>query len=360
MTLSKRSGGFTLVELMVSLAISLFLVLGIFQVYIGTNNTDRTGQALARIQENGRFALSYLMRDLRLTGYQGCIDLDTMAVSVLAEDSEINEAIIPLQGFVIDGSGNWSPAKPTESGELDIDDGPINDSDVIYIQHASSGFTDVTCPGNVCAKNLALPIDDWNDNISQGDTVIVTDCDNADMFRVTNDPSSQTAGNYSLAHSSTLNTGTGDFSLDYEETASKQIRVMTFRSDAYYIKDTGRDSSSGDDIFGLFRYDRQQRTEFEIVEGIERLKILYGEKLSSGNMRFVPADDANLDMDDVEAIRISVLATSNSRVKRFDDVVDYNMVGTTIQPSTVSGAAVTYVQDRRLRRAFTATIQLRN
>lgn len=360
MKASERCYGFSLVELMVSLAISLFLILGIFQIYISANNTDRTGQALAKVQGNGRFALSYLMRDLRLTGYQGCIDLDTMAVSVVAKDDDINVDIIPLQGFVVDASGNWSPAKPAEDDELDIDGAPANASDVIYIQHASPIFTEVTCPGDVCAKGSALPIDDLDDDISKGDMVIVTDCDSADMFRVTNDPTSQSPGNYSLAHSGSAWNKTSDLSIDYEETVSKQVRVMTFKANAYYVKDTGRDSSSGDDIFALFRYDRQKKAEFEIVEGIERLKVLYGEELSSGNLRFVSADDANLDMDNVKAIRISVLAVSNERVKKFDDKVNYNLVGTTVQPSTVSGAAITYAQDRRLRRAFTATIQLRN
>lgn len=360
--LNIKQAGFSMIELMVALAISLFLVLGVFQVFISVSDSDRTGQALARVQENGRFAIDYMIRDIRLAGYQGCIDLDTIKVNVLAVDAAIDVDIEPLRGFEIDSSGNWSPAKLGESDELDIDESGgkqlATDSDVIYIQHAAPSGTSVDCPGggfSCAADNANVHITDNDLGIDQDDLVLVTDCESADLFRVTNDPKLLGSGNFTLAHSNSNNTD-NKLSKPYQDDAV----ILQFIANAYYVKNTGRNTDAGDDIFSLFRYDREERAEFEIVEGIEKLKIQYGQRLSNGNLRFVDVTDANLDLNEVVAVRLSVMSVSNDRVKNTDDSVDYNMVGSTIQPSTVSGAAVSYLQDRRLRRPFSATVQLRN
>lgn len=357
-----KQSGFSLVELMVALLISLFLMLGVFQVFIGVSASDRSGQALARVQENGRFALDYLIRDVRLAGYQGCIDLDTIEVNVLAVDADIDVQIEPLRAFEVDSSGNWSPAKLGEADELAIDESGgkslATNSDVIYIQHASPSGTSVDCPGggfSCAADNANVHITDNDLGINQDDLVLVTDCESADLFRVTNDPKLLGSGNVTLAHSNSNNTD-NKLSKAYEDDSV----ILQFIANAYYVKDTGRNTAAGDDILALFRYDREKRQELEIVEGIEKLKIQYGQRLSSGNLRFVGVTDANLDLDEVVAVRLSVLAASNDRVKKTDDTVNYSMAGMTVQPSTVSGATVTYTQDRRLRRPFTATVQMRN
>ena len=65
-----RSGevGFSLVELMVAVAISVFLLLGISYIYVGSKQTFRNQEALARMQENARLAFEYLSQDLRMAG----------------------------------------------------------------------------------------------------------------------------------------------------------------------------------------------------------------------------------------------------------------------------------------------------
>lgn len=61
--------GLTLVELMVSLVLSLVLAAGMIQLFIGTKQTYRFYDALSRIQENGRFALDSMSGDIRMAGY---------------------------------------------------------------------------------------------------------------------------------------------------------------------------------------------------------------------------------------------------------------------------------------------------
>ncbi|CAD5379880.1 Prepilin-type N-terminal cleavage/methylation domain-containing protein [Pseudomonas sp. OF001] len=68
----KQQRGFSLVELMVALLISSLLLLGILQLFNNTSESDRTANALARVQEGGRVALEIIGTDARRTGYQGC------------------------------------------------------------------------------------------------------------------------------------------------------------------------------------------------------------------------------------------------------------------------------------------------
>ena len=60
-----KQKGISLVEILVALVISLFLLGGIVQVYLGNKTTFKFTNALAEIQENGRFALDWMSQDLR-------------------------------------------------------------------------------------------------------------------------------------------------------------------------------------------------------------------------------------------------------------------------------------------------------
>jgi len=66
-----NSRGFTLTELMVALVITLILLVGISQIYLSTKKNFIVRDALARQQENGRYAIAVIARDLRRAGYLG-------------------------------------------------------------------------------------------------------------------------------------------------------------------------------------------------------------------------------------------------------------------------------------------------
>ena len=63
--------GVSLVELMVAIVIGLVLTGGILQLYIQSKQSYNTLEALAEIQENGRYAIDTIARDLRRAGYWG-------------------------------------------------------------------------------------------------------------------------------------------------------------------------------------------------------------------------------------------------------------------------------------------------
>jgi type IV pilus assembly protein PilW len=61
----------TLIELMVSLTLGLFLSWGAYSVYFTSKSNYRAAEVTTRLQENARFALESLEPDLRLAGFWG-------------------------------------------------------------------------------------------------------------------------------------------------------------------------------------------------------------------------------------------------------------------------------------------------
>lgn len=68
----KRQHGLSLVELMVAILISSLLLLGVLQLFGNSTESDRTVNALARVQEGGHAILEIIGTDARRAGYQGC------------------------------------------------------------------------------------------------------------------------------------------------------------------------------------------------------------------------------------------------------------------------------------------------
>lgn len=64
----KLSAGFSLIELMISLAIGMFLVAGMFTVYINSNDSRRIVEAEVKMLDDARFALDVISFDLRNSG----------------------------------------------------------------------------------------------------------------------------------------------------------------------------------------------------------------------------------------------------------------------------------------------------
>lgn len=69
MQAGKGQRGLSLVELMIALALSAFLVGGLIYVFVGSKQAYRSSDAVNNVQESGRFALELIARDLREVGY---------------------------------------------------------------------------------------------------------------------------------------------------------------------------------------------------------------------------------------------------------------------------------------------------
>ena len=77
----RKQKGVTLVELMIALVLGVVLMLGLLEVFASAKQTYRVSEALARVQESGRFATDFLQRDLRMAGHMGCLNDQARALN---------------------------------------------------------------------------------------------------------------------------------------------------------------------------------------------------------------------------------------------------------------------------------------
>ncbi len=109
---SVRHKGFTMVELMVAMVIGLFLIAGVFQLFVANKQSTRILNNLSHIQENGRFAISQMTGVLRMAGFK-TDPMDTVSFvavgSVTGLDAATDEVSISFQaspdGLIIDCLG---------------------------------------------------------------------------------------------------------------------------------------------------------------------------------------------------------------------------------------------------------------
>jgi type IV pilus assembly protein PilW len=72
-----RERGLSLIELMVSLALGLVIVLGVTQAFISAKNTYLTQNAASAMQEDARYLLTRMSQEIRMTGMFGCLSAIT-------------------------------------------------------------------------------------------------------------------------------------------------------------------------------------------------------------------------------------------------------------------------------------------
>jgi type IV pilus assembly protein PilW len=70
----RGTAGLSLIEIMIALAIGSLLILGLVQVFAASRTAYQLSEGMARTQENARFAMDYLQRDIRMAGHYGCVN----------------------------------------------------------------------------------------------------------------------------------------------------------------------------------------------------------------------------------------------------------------------------------------------
>ncbi|MCB1877921.1 MAG: PilW family protein [Chromatiales bacterium] len=351
-----KQQGLSLVELMVAAAVGLVVLAGLTQVFFSSKKTSNTANALARMQENGRAALELLARDIRMAGFQGCADLATIPITINARVAPTTNLYVDaLRGFEV-GADAWDPSPGAYLEALEDATGsfgvPKVGSDLLVIQRASE--VGVELVSNMAQEETSIHINGNPTNIGQDDLVIISDCNNADLFSVTNVVNHNNDSTATLSHGSDGNLSP-ELSKPYQAGSAE---VLRFVANAYFIADTGRNNDRGQDIFGLFRSTNGQVEE--LIEGVEHLQIQYGEELPNGNRRYVSADDADLDMGRVKAVRLAILVNSVESVRSQPDDGSYALLDLTVQPVGTVDAEATHAKDGLLRSTFVSTVMLRN
>jgi len=332
-----RQRGVTLVELMIALAIGLLVTVAMLKVYVDASRMYRFNEGLARVQENGRFALEFIRRDARVAGFWGC-NSDTVPWPGIKTDSN---AYIDVDAGDIAGTS---------------DDG-LNSSDSITFRSATGSGALVTA--DMSGTDGLITVDNAS-ALATGTAVLISDCENGDLFQITG------ISGTALAHGA----GAGaNVSPNLKKAYTAGARVYQARQTTYCVADGIGKDKDGNPIPSLRRaYGKNSvsdcETGDELLEGIENMQILYGEDTdadaegangdSTAN-RYVDFGASGLDIDRIVSVRISVLARS----------INNNLTtepSPYIYPPWANPPISTTPDedDKYLRKIFTTTITLRN
>jgi len=348
----RPAAGFSLVEIMVAMLVSLFLLAGVLQLYLGNQQTSRLGTGVGDLQQTGQFAVDELSNNLRMAAFQGCADAVRVTAPVLALNAPTtNLAQSAVRGFEVASNGTWSGGTAPTNWNGTV---PRPLSDVVQVQGGSRTVVNLASTMGSDAAQVALASNP--DNIAAGEMVIVADCRTADLFRITS-----VTGGLTLTHTTADNTS-GSLSKAYVHTGLNAAQAMRFNSWVYFVRDSGRDAADGSAIFSLFRLDtsRTGQTAQELVEGVEHLQVLYGERIGTQNIRYRTAPNVT-NWGQVVAVKLALLVASRDPVLDVADATaGYALLDQTVAKTGTSGAAITYPNDRRLRRVFAATVNVRN
>jgi len=326
-----------MVEILIALVISLFLLSGIVQVYLANKTTYRFTEALGRVQENGRFSLEFMVKDLRMAGFFGCAMFDPQDSENIVNNLDPNGAgyDTALHDFVLAGVIEGTDA-----------DG-LNGSDSVTLRGAKAGQLHVVAPFNVNkSANIHVTA---NDVVAPDDIVMVSNCLGADIFQVSNATKSANASHMTVVHN-TGNGTPGNYNPDNCQGGNAHCLSQSYGADAALFRLQSVTYSIALGASGepaLWR--SENGVNLEIIEGVEELQLLYGLDTDDDDFpnQFVTIDNV-ADNSDIVAVRIMLMVRSIE-----DRVVEDN------QTYTFNGNTITAV-DRKLRLEFSTTVALRN
>lgn len=337
--------GVSLVEIMVAMVISIFLLGGVVQVYLGNRTSYRFGDATGRIQENARFALETIASDIRMAGFWGC-------AQILSENDHLANTLNSASGNYkanIHNIINQDAVSGTENDGL-------NGSDSLSVIGSKPGQNIIK--GLMSSDTGSIEVDE-DTSIEANDMVIISDCSNADIFEVTSVAASTTAGQKTLGHTTTapgsatpgnLKRPDSDGQSACTAVGINHCLLKAYGSDAAIsslqaITYSIQAGESGEPA--LWR--SLNGVDEELIEGIEQMQLRFGidtDGDASPNQYVIST--AVADSNDIRTVRIFLVARSD-----VDNITD-NFQKYTVDDTDITAA------DNRLRQVFSITVTLRN
>lgn len=366
----RRIMGMSLVELLIAMTLGLILISGMIAVFAGNKRSSDLNTAMADIQENARFALESLSSDIRMSGFQGCVDINRGKPQIIGTNIPTTDLYATAtMGSVIGDSQLWSPSPPI--GFVPANHDAIAGSHALSVQFGSPATYPLVQPVGVGGiPDRAAPIiinttpgisrDEFN--MSAGDFAIISNCVGADVIRVSS--VTEASNSATIGHTAPYN-DSGALNFDFTNDAS--TKFMRFVSRVYYVGDTGLKNDNGDDITALY----QQSLPYgnpalnpptELIRGVENMRIAFGIRTGAQSLTYVEPDDPKYDPRLVESVRIGLLLNSYDRISQSDDINTYVLAGQPIvaKDSGATNASGEHEKDKRYRLAFNTTIKIRN
>jgi type IV pilus assembly protein PilW len=337
-----RLGGFSILELMISLTIGLLITALLITVYSRTSSTHAEFKRANSQIESGRFALQVIQQDLVLAGFwgeYGPTGTPTAPISPCKAWSgsdpwtatdKTNVFLLPVQGYAAPSAS----AAPTPCGTPISN--PATGSDVLVVRHAETCEAGTTGCEAVNNSKLYLQVS----KCSSDTTGYVLDTDSAAFTLKQKDSSGKSCT--TSGYTSTL--------------AGKR----KFVSNIYYVRDLGDGHPSlvrsAFDITGPGPQSAQV-----LVEDVEKLRVEYARDTSGDGIPDTAYENTcsacTTDAEwasfwsQVVAVRLYVLARSSGTSPGHTDTKTYNLG---------SGGAVGPFNDGYKRHVYTLVVRLVN
>lgn len=351
------SSGFSLVELMISLTIGLLISALVASVYVGNHQANKVQDTLARMQENGRFAMQIMARDIQGAGYRGCVPIGTVLTAPpatsftnLIADSFDSRFKIAVEGNDANAA-TWSPALDASITGAAITPLAGTDSDVITVRGEEPGSARLTA----APAAASLSVNSVN-GLVVNDYALIAQCNAAPVstiFQISG-PANITAATTALSYVSATAISAGT-------PIGSEIKKM--ETTTYYIA-----QPAGATTPSLYRqqgpYNAATNPPQEIVENVAGMQILYGVDTAivtatgAGSDGVIDEYDTAATVDAVDAVNKTGWNRVRSvKINLLVVSADDNLATTA---STYTADGFNYPSDRRLKQGFTTVVTLRN
>jgi len=375
MKFRKSQTGLTIIEIMIALLLSLFLMGGVIAVYSTTKQTYRITENLSRVQENLRFSMDLLAKDVRMAGYMPCryqanlSNILTGGGAVWWQDF-FNTGLAGFEGGVSTFPASL-PAVGTNPGDR------VTGADAIAIFKGSE-FESSVLAHDLGARSITLQRDIPSPAaIEEGEVVIVCDSFQATMLQISNSTPitnrifyNETAANISpgnctagLGSPNTVVCGAPGSGQPY--TFGSDAQVVKYSPVIYYI----RESENTPGVKSLYRefFEAQltagvetatMRAE-ELLQGIETMQVRYGHDTDAdgvANQYVIASALTAAQWPEVVAVQIGLIMVSGEELSTNVDTSTYNVAGTLISDSSTPA----HPADRKHRQVVNTTITMRN
>jgi type IV pilus assembly protein PilW len=326
----------SLVELLVAMAVSLVLLGGIYQIFFSSTTTYSVNENFSRLQENARFAMSFLERDVRQAGFRGCRNDNSRFANLLVDPTQfIHNFALPLEGFDATGS-KWDRTVPA------VVTAPLSGSDILALRNQLEGTVTYLLQDMAAFDDpLVIPPGTINTPFKSagGDLGMLSDCQSATVFHV---PAFDFAAG-KVSH--LVRAGATAKPEDLDRLYQRNAEVSRVATVLYYVR------NSPEGVPCLYRKIGSDDAT-ALVEGVESMHIFYGvdDDNDQSADRYLAAS-ATLPWQQVVSLRVGLLLRSLTEVPRGE--IDS-------QVYDVNGQAIGPRNDRHFRQVFLTTIGLRN
>jgi len=356
--------GFSILELLLALALGLVVISGIVQLFVGNSRTYELVNAQSRLQENARFAFEFISGAARSAGYYGCAPEPQYVIKGLAGSwNTIPEYDLtrPVGGFEALGSGSYAPDNlltlPRSESGTDTNvhlAGNGIDSTVLDRRSDIVIFRSLRQPVGRLAQTLQPDGDPvvytpgGQPSYAVDDVVLVSDCEQAALIRVTGvvrGPDrvtlehATTDGGSNFNNAQSVTTLGGDLLPATLSVLGKSYggaaTISHLDSTFFFIAPSTAANQSETQVNALWRK-RGAQAPVELVQGVENMQVLYGVDTTPdglANVNRYETIDAVDDPNEIVAVWVRLDISSPDEV------------------AEIGG---------RLRRTFTKTIGIRN